>query len=120
MGRFYNNEIAECTASQVARSDSREFVAGTFVWSGFDYFGESRGYPQTVKCRGVVADIAGFLKESYHLRVISRNIQTEPMRTRGTTSAKTTARYAVWPAGLHQMRAMSKIINIISSSLIDI
>ena len=46
-------------------SDSREYVAGTFVWSGFDYFGESRGYPQTVKCRGVVADIAGFLKETH-------------------------------------------------------
>ena len=46
-------------------SDSRDFVAGTFVWSGFDYLGESRGWPQTVKCRGVVADAAGFLKESY-------------------------------------------------------
>ena len=85
-GRFYNNgacqltsmvsrlllthgagcaEISQCTAKQVYMSDSREYVAGTFVWSGFDYFGESRGYPQTVKCRGVVADIAGFLKETH-------------------------------------------------------
>ena len=45
---------------QVAYSDSRQFVAGTFLWSGFDYLGESRGWPQTVKCRGAVADIAGF------------------------------------------------------------
>jgi hypothetical protein len=40
---------------QVERSDGLEYVAGTFVWSGYDYFGESRGYPQTVKCRGAVA-----------------------------------------------------------------
>jgi hypothetical protein len=40
-------------------------MSGTFVWSGFDYLGESRGYPQTVKCRGAVADVAGFLKESH-------------------------------------------------------
>jgi beta-galactosidase/beta-glucuronidase len=65
-GRFYNNEISQCTASQVVMSDLRQFVAGTFVWSGFDYIGESRGYPQTVKCRGTVADIAGFIKESYY------------------------------------------------------
>ena len=63
-GEFYNNEISQCTASQVNYSDSREFVAGTFVWSGFDYLGESRGWPQTVKCRGAIADVAGFYKES--------------------------------------------------------
>jgi hypothetical protein len=63
-GVFYNNEIAQCTASQVAYSDSRDFNAGTFVWSGFDYLGESRGWPQTGKARGTVADLAGFAKES--------------------------------------------------------
>ena len=45
-------------------SDSRGFNAGTFVWSGFDYLGESRGWPQTVKTRGAVGDAAGFTKES--------------------------------------------------------
>jgi hypothetical protein len=35
-GTFYNNEISQCTAQQVNESDSRKFVAGTFVWSGFD------------------------------------------------------------------------------------
>jgi len=35
-GTFYNNNIGECTAKQVAESDSRDFVTGTFVWSGFD------------------------------------------------------------------------------------
>eukprot|EP01062_Namystynia_karyoxenos_P053520 TRINITY_DN4338_c0_g1_i1.p1 TRINITY_DN4338_c0_g1~~TRINITY_DN4338_c0_g1_i1.p1 ORF type:complete len:979 (+),score=225.56 TRINITY_DN4338_c0_g1_i1:75-2939(+) len=68
-GTFYNNEISQCTATQIAASDSRPFVAGTFVWSGFDYYGESRGFPQTAKCRGAIADVAGFAKEtSYWLR----------------------------------------------------
>merc|ERR1712176_267944 len=54
----------EWTAQQVFWSDSREFNSGTFVWSGFDYLGESRGWPQTGKARGTVADLAGFAKES--------------------------------------------------------
>eukprot|EP00425_Heterocapsa_triquetra_P008678 CAMPEP_0195138142 /NCGR_PEP_ID=MMETSP0448-20130528/157226_1 /TAXON_ID=66468 /ORGANISM="Heterocapsa triquestra, Strain CCMP 448" /LENGTH=335 /DNA_ID=CAMNT_0040176399 /DNA_START=29 /DNA_END=1033 /DNA_ORIENTATION=- len=63
-GVFYNNEIAQCTADQVWWSDSRDFNLGTFVWSGFDYLGESKGWPQTVKCRGTIADVVGFDKES--------------------------------------------------------
>jgi len=31
-GTFYNNEISQCTAEQVEESDSRSFVAGTFLW----------------------------------------------------------------------------------------
>eukprot|EP00854_Cymbomonas_tetramitiformis_P000347 gene347-634_t len=65
-GDFYHNEISNCTASQILESDGRGYVAGSFVWSGFDYLGESRGWPQTVKCRGAVADVAGFFKESSH------------------------------------------------------
>ena len=34
------------------------------MWSGFDYLGESRGWPQTTKCRGTVGDAAGFTKET--------------------------------------------------------
>jgi beta-galactosidase len=49
---------------QVNRSDSRDFVAGTFIWSGFDYLGEARGWPQNTKCRGTVSDVAGFTKET--------------------------------------------------------
>jgi beta-galactosidase len=46
-------------------------VAGTFVWSGFDYLGEARGWPQNTKCRGTVADVAGFPKETaYWLRSV--------------------------------------------------
>jgi len=66
---FYNNNIGKCTAQQVIASDSRDFVAGTYIWSGFDYYGEARGFPQNTKCRGTVSDIAGFFKEtSYWIR----------------------------------------------------
>jgi hypothetical protein len=68
-GVFYNNNIGACTSEQVMRSDALDYVSGTFVWSGFDYLGEARGWPQNVKCRGTVSDIAGFTKETaYWLR----------------------------------------------------
>ena len=41
-GTFYNNNIGQCTAKQVIQSDARPTVAGTFIWSGFDYYGEAR------------------------------------------------------------------------------
>ena len=41
--------------SQVARSDAPEDVAGTFLWSGFDYLSESRE-PDTHKIQRVVPD----------------------------------------------------------------
>ena len=64
-GTFYNNEISECTATQVNISDAPRYIAGTFIWSGFDYLGEARGWPQTAKPRGTVGDVAGFVKESF-------------------------------------------------------
>ena len=68
-GVFYNNNIGQCTAEQVADSDLTDYVTGTFVWSGFDYIGEARGWPQNTKCRGTIADVAGFTKETaYWLR----------------------------------------------------
>jgi len=65
-GAFYNNNIGTCTADQVIESDQLDYDAGTFVWSGFDYLGEARGWPQNTKCRGTLADVAGFDKESIH------------------------------------------------------
>lgn len=59
-GMFYNDEISQCTGTQIAESDSRGYVSGTFIWSGSQYLGESRGWPQTTKARGIVNDIAGF------------------------------------------------------------
>ena len=66
-----NNNIGKCTSDQVKNSDLRPTVAGTFVWSGFDYLGEARGWPQNTKCRGTVSDVAGFTKETaYWIRSV--------------------------------------------------
>lgn len=95
-GVFYNNNIAECTAEQVQWSDSRDFNAGTFVWSGFDYLGESRGWPQSAKCRGTVADVAGFEKEtrwwlrSWWLSNISQLDHGRPVLWQGSAQDVTT------------------------------
>ena len=84
-GYFYNNNIGECTAHQVAYSDAPDYVTGTFVWSGFDYLGEARGWPQNTKCRGTIADVAGFYKEtafwlkSWWLSNISRSDAGRPV-----------------------------------------
>ena len=40
-GCVMNNENQNCTATQIGWSDSREFNAGTYVWTGFDYDSES-------------------------------------------------------------------------------
>lgn len=63
-GEFYNNEISQSLGTQVLRSDNRSYMVGTTAWSGFSYYGESRGYPQQAKQRGIVADVAGFEMES--------------------------------------------------------
>ena len=82
---FYNNNIGQCTSKQVIMSDAPNYIAGTFVWSGFDYLGESRGWPQNIKCRGTIADVAGFRKEtsfwlrSWWLSNISRTDAGRPL-----------------------------------------
>ncbi len=39
----------------------KRYLTGTFVWSGFDYLGEARGWPQNTKCRGTVADVRALI-----------------------------------------------------------
>lgn len=88
-GVFYNNNIGKCTSDQVIRSDSLDYVSGTFIWSGFDYLGEARGWPQNTKCRGTVSDVAGFTKEtaywirSWWLSNISKSDPGRPLHTEG-------------------------------------
>lgn len=88
-GVFYNNNIGQCTLEQVNASDSPDYVTGTFVWSGFDYMGEARGWPQNTKCRGTVADVAGFTKEtaywikSWWLSAIPKSDAGRPLDTYG-------------------------------------
>lgn len=46
----------------------RDFVAGTFVWTGFDYLGEPTafGWPSRSSYFGFI-DLAGFPKDSYYM-----------------------------------------------------
>lgn len=45
----------------------RDFIAGTFLWTGIDYMGESHNaWPKKATQSGML-DIAGFKKPSYHL-----------------------------------------------------
>lgn len=46
---------------------SRPYVAGTFLWTGFDYRGETypMKYPAVITGYGLM-DLCGFLKDSYH------------------------------------------------------
>ena len=49
--------------------DTRPFVAGTFVWTGFDYHGEPTPFewPTTSSVFGIM-DLCGFAKMAFHLR----------------------------------------------------
>ena len=58
---WYNSEAANCTALQVSYSDSREFNAGTYTWSGFDYTGDTGGGLGS-SATGLIGDRAGFWK----------------------------------------------------------
>lgn len=45
----------------------RPFIAGTFLWTGIDYMGESHGgWPKKSSSSGLL-DLAGFEKPSYHM-----------------------------------------------------
>lgn len=44
-----------------------DFIAGQFLWTGFDFLGEARGWP--VRCSGAgILDTAGFEKPGYYRR----------------------------------------------------
>ncbi len=45
---------------------SRPHVMGEFRWTGFDYLGESRGWPNRATPSGLL-DLAGFRKDSFYL-----------------------------------------------------
>jgi beta-galactosidase len=47
--------------------DQYPFVAGEFVWSGFDYLGEPTPYYESRSSYFGIVDLAGFPKDSYYL-----------------------------------------------------
>merc|ERR1711971_640542 len=52
---------AKCIAQQTDRSNSRDYMSGTMVWTLFDYYGESHGWPHVSSQYGTF-DLAGFEK----------------------------------------------------------
>lgn len=45
---------------------NRDFIAGLFLWTGIDFFGETQGWPSHGSESGLL-DVAGFCKPSYYL-----------------------------------------------------
>ena len=68
----YDTEAADWGLTQHAswkEVATRPFVAGTFVWTGFDYHGEPTPFewPTTSSLFGIM-DLCGFAKMAFHLR----------------------------------------------------
>jgi beta-galactosidase len=68
----YDNNLASWTMSNeysLKKDRDRQYFAGQFIWSGFDYIGEPTPYdqfPVKVSAFGTV-DTAGFPKDAYYL-----------------------------------------------------
>eukprot|EP01059_Diplonema_ambulator_P008605 TRINITY_DN1826_c0_g1_i3.p1 TRINITY_DN1826_c0_g1~~TRINITY_DN1826_c0_g1_i3.p1 ORF type:complete len:932 (+),score=309.95 TRINITY_DN1826_c0_g1_i3:251-2797(+) len=56
---------ADCVAAQTNDSNGLPFMSGTMVWTLFDYFGESHGWPHITSMYGQL-DVAGFRKAASH------------------------------------------------------
>ncbi len=50
-----------------AAQDAHPFVAGEFVWNGFDYLGEQTPYYQSRSSYSGIIDLAGFPKDRFYL-----------------------------------------------------
>jgi hypothetical protein len=53
----------DCLREQVGASESRSYISGTFVWTLFEYWGESGGWPWVTATYGAY-DPAGFAKST--------------------------------------------------------
>lgn len=63
----YDNQPRRVThRKQWQRTRDFDFMIGEFLWTGFDYLGESWGWPGRTNNFGII-DLAGFPKDSYYL-----------------------------------------------------
>lgn len=56
--------------TEFAGQDDNPFIAGEFVWTGFDYLGEPTPYNETISSRSSyfgIVDLAGMKKDRYYL-----------------------------------------------------
>ena len=63
----YDNQPRRIThRKQWQRTRDFDFMIGEFLWTGFDYLGESWGWPGRTNNFGII-DLCGFPKDSYYL-----------------------------------------------------
>lgn len=62
---YDNSYVRICARESWRMTKERDFFAGEFRWTGFDYLGESRGWPAKHFNAGVI-DTCGFAKENYY------------------------------------------------------
>ena len=58
----YNNEVSNCTGNFLLPSYSRPFMAGSYIWSGFDYDVDGSTSGASATATGMLADRVGFEK----------------------------------------------------------
>jgi hypothetical protein len=63
---IYGSENKHDLAAWQAVAD-HPFIAGQFLWTGIDYMGESRGWPNRASADGLL-DLAGFRKPQFYFR----------------------------------------------------
>jgi beta-galactosidase len=78
---IYGSENAQTAAAWLAVVQN-DYIAGQFLWAGFDYLGEAGVWPAHASTEGMI-DLAGFPKNLYYLR---KSLWTEaPMVYLSTT-----------------------------------
>ncbi|HWJ29656.1 MAG TPA: beta-galactosidase GalB, partial [Flavisolibacter sp.] len=64
---LYSADFGSSADKVFASMDQHPFVAGGFVWSGWDYLGEPTPYYQSRSSYSGVIDLAGFKKDRFYL-----------------------------------------------------
>lgn len=64
---LYSADFGSSPDKVFAAQDQHPFVAGGFVWSGFDYIGEPTPYYSARSSYSGIVDLAGFPKDAYYL-----------------------------------------------------
>jgi beta-galactosidase len=62
---YDNSGVRNSARDSWRRTRSLPYVAGEFRWSGFDYLGESTGWPARMGNKGII-DLCGFPKDHYY------------------------------------------------------
>ncbi|KAI1154720.1 glycoside hydrolase superfamily [Nemania diffusa] len=64
---LYSADFGASADTVFAAQDQHPFVAGEFVWTGFDYIGEPTPYYSARSSYSGITDLAGFPKDRYYL-----------------------------------------------------